>query len=241
MAAPAEATIQNLDGLWTMDYDLSADLDPILVLQGINWFVRKAISMATVTLDISQTVDAEDGKVHVDITQTLTGGLQGTSEHRVLDWQTRLHSDHIFGNLEGKSHLIGGVPDANGKARPAIEIQTSVADEQIVQFLNGEINSDGTPSDGWLVDPVDTEKPGVDDVDPAHGLWLQSWVKSLDVGYEWSAEQIWGFEEIQGERRYTRRLALASKEGQFILARFVYSYLGPRPTPDPAEDEFFPE
>ena len=146
--------------------------------------------MATVTLDISQTVDAEDGKVHVDITQTLTGGLQGTSEHRVLDWQTRLHSDHIFGNLEGKSHLIGGLLDANGKVRPTIDIQTTVADEQIAQFLNGEINSDGTPSDGWLVDAVDTEKPGLDGVDPAHGLWLQSWVKSLDVGYEWSAEQV---------------------------------------------------
>lgn len=146
--------------------------------------------MATVTLDISETVNAEDGKVHIDIGQTLTGGLQGTAEHRILDWQTRSHSDHIFGNLEGQSRFLGGSPDASGKVRPAVDAQTAVKDERIVQFLKGEINSDGEPAEGWLVEPVDTSKPGVDGANPAHGLWVQSWVKNLDAGYEWTGEQV---------------------------------------------------
>lgn len=39
--------------------------------------------------------------------------------------------------------------------------------------------------------------------------------------------QVWGFEEVEGERRYTRRICVA-KDGQYELARFVYSYTGPK-------------
>jgi len=105
MAAPPEITIKDLSGQWVMNKTLSDDTDAVLALQGIGWFTRKAISLATVTLHVKQ-YTAEDSIVHIDIEQTATGGIKGTSEHRTLDWTERSHTDHIFGNLTGKTRFL---------------------------------------------------------------------------------------------------------------------------------------
>jgi hypothetical protein len=39
----------------------------------------------------------QDGTEHIDIAQTLTGGIKGTTELRTLDWQERQHSDESHG------------------------------------------------------------------------------------------------------------------------------------------------
>lgn len=54
-------------------------------MQGISWFTRKAIALANLMLDIKQYRD-DDGVEHIDIVQTLTGGIKGTTENRTLDW-----------------------------------------------------------------------------------------------------------------------------------------------------------
>lgn len=63
--------------------------------------MRKAISFATVTLIIQEY--EKDGHTHIDIKQVATGGIQGTTENRALDWTWRDHKDGIFGSLRGKS------------------------------------------------------------------------------------------------------------------------------------------
>ena len=63
---------------------------------------RKAVSLATITLHVSQYKD-DDGITHIDIDQVLTGGINGTSEKRALNWEGREHSDHIFGEVIGKT------------------------------------------------------------------------------------------------------------------------------------------
>jgi hypothetical protein len=73
----------------------------VLTLQGIGWLTRKAIGIATVTLHVKQY--ETDGVTHIDIDQTATGGIKGTTELRVLNWSVREHEDHLFGKLEGKS------------------------------------------------------------------------------------------------------------------------------------------
>ncbi len=111
-------------------------------MQGVGWFLRKAISLATVTLHIKEytapasrpaspssspssdpsasppnhtgtsTASAEPQTVtHIDIDQTATGGLKGTTENRTLDWKPREHADYVFGKLEGKARWI----DLDGK------------------------------------------------------------------------------------------------------------------------------
>lgn len=66
---------------------------------------RKAILMATITLNIKHTKD-EAGVEHIVINQTLTGGIPGTTEERHLDWTERPHKDHIFGACLGKSRRV---------------------------------------------------------------------------------------------------------------------------------------
>ncbi len=63
---------------------------------------RKAISIATLYLDVSHFT--EDGIEQIVIDQTITGGIKGTKEHRRFDWVERPHEDHIFGPVLGKSN-----------------------------------------------------------------------------------------------------------------------------------------
>ncbi|CZR61253.1 uncharacterized protein PAC_11149 [Phialocephala subalpina] len=113
MAAPAEITLKDLTGVWVMNKTLSDDTDAILALQGIGWWTRKAIALATVTLHAKQYL-GDDGIVHIDIEQTATGGIKGTTELRILDWEKREHEDHVFGKLKGRSRWIdlSGVEDS---------------------------------------------------------------------------------------------------------------------------------
>ncbi|EHK98577.1 hypothetical protein M7I_5602 [Glarea lozoyensis 74030] len=104
MAAPAEVTLKDLTGNWVMNKTLSDDTDSVLALQGIGWWTRKAISLATVTLHVKQYT--EGNFTHVDIDQTATGGIKGTTENRTLDWEFRETQDHIFGNLKGRSRWL---------------------------------------------------------------------------------------------------------------------------------------
>ncbi len=124
MAAPAEMTTRDLSGKFIMvrspcrdrvcrsdgpshsqNKTLSDDSDEILRLQGVSWFTRKAIAMATLYLDIKHFKD-DSGIEHIDIDQTITGGIKGTNEHRILDWTERPHEDHVFGPVLSKSRRV---------------------------------------------------------------------------------------------------------------------------------------
>ena len=74
----------------------------MLELQGVSWLMRKAIQMSTISLSVKHYKD-DNGVEHIDIEQTLSGGIPGTSERRILDWIYREHEDHVFGALLGKS------------------------------------------------------------------------------------------------------------------------------------------
>ena len=120
MAAPPEKTVNDLSGKWTMvgasrcssrsradqaqNKTLSGDFDGILAFQGIGWLTRKAIGLATVTLHITQYT--KDGKVHIDIIQKVTGGINATPEFRIFDWQERPHKDGVFGDVKGRSRFV---------------------------------------------------------------------------------------------------------------------------------------
>lgn len=60
--------------------------------------------MATIYLSVKHFT--EDGAEHIDIEQTLTGGIKGTNEHRILDWTERSHEDHVFGPVLSKSRRV---------------------------------------------------------------------------------------------------------------------------------------
>ncbi|KAJ5217194.1 hypothetical protein N7468_010202 [Penicillium chermesinum] len=221
MAAPADATIKNLNGKWVMDSTLSDPSDSILALQGMSWFLRKALPYATVTLYVKEYPDSSDPKVyHIDVDQVITGGITGTKEARTLDWQERDHKDAIFGTVKGRSRFLRARKE-DGVARPAVEFCTKAGGEEdarLQKFLRGETLIDGSASQGFEIDAVG------DEFGEGEGLFLQNFVDNEES--KWTAEQIWGFEIINGERRHTRRVAV-TKNGKVEIARLVYSYEGP--------------
>lgn len=62
---------------------------------------------------------AEDGTTpKIDIDQLVSGGVKGSSEERVLDWQYRGHSDWLFGTVQGRSRyttLAAVLEEVKGK------------------------------------------------------------------------------------------------------------------------------
>ncbi|RPB14324.1 hypothetical protein P167DRAFT_534164 [Morchella conica CCBAS932] len=133
MAAPATTTMKDLTGKFWMNKTLSDDTDDVLTLQGISWWTRKGIALANLCLDIKHYRD-DDGVEHIDIVQTLTGGIQGTTELRTLDWTEREHEDHIFGKLRGKSRRVkpSGLDDDFLKKNFLPEVETDCAVESYV-------------------------------------------------------------------------------------------------------------
>ncbi|MCJ1402729.1 hypothetical protein MMC11_005950 [Xylographa trunciseda] len=184
MAAPADKTIKDLSGKWVMSKELSDDFDAILQMQGVGWMMRKIISMATITLTISEYIEEGTNLTHIDIQQVATGGISGTTEKRTLDWEFRDHTDGIFGAVRGKSRWVLLADVDQGPDR---------------EWL----------TKGWL--------------DESGGEHVQSHVVSRNAG--WTAEQIWGFEEIN-ETRYHTRHVVVRKEDDWKQARLVYNFQG---------------
>ncbi|KAI4123000.1 MAG: hypothetical protein LQ338_005508 [Usnochroma carphineum] len=144
--------------------------------QGVSWFMRRAIALATITLTVSEYTD-DDGHTHIDISQVATGGITST-EDRTLDWEFRDHTDRIFGDVKGKSRWV----------------------------RLGDVDDD------------DFLKTGYDDMKGEH---VQSYVESKGGG--WTADQVWGFEMIDGKRYHVRHVVVR-KGDDWKLARLVYDY-----------------
>lgn len=160
---------------------LSDSADPALALQGIGWLTRKAIGLATITLSIKEHED--DAKLtHIDIQQTATGGLKGTSENRTLDNTWREHSDWLFGKVRGRTRWLSSLselPDPND------------------EFLKSD----------WEAGTTE---------------WVFAYVESLDAG--WTASQTWGFQVVNGERRYARNVVVL-KGQERAEVRMIYDYV----------------
>ncbi|KAJ5768951.1 hypothetical protein N7520_003510 [Penicillium odoratum] len=128
---------------------------------GISWIIRKTIGLATVYLDISiydtECSETSASSMNIDVLQTATGGLAGTTERRRLDWKMQIHTDYIFGELSCWSQLVGGARDEEGNMRPEFVVQKRVNDERVVEFLKGVTMHDGTRSDGFMIDMKSAE------------------------------------------------------------------------------------
>ncbi|KAK8219715.1 hypothetical protein M8818_000689 [Zalaria obscura] len=72
-------------------------------MQGVSWFVRRAISYSTIVLHVKEYADDSE-HVHIDIEQV--SSFATTNEERTLDWQFRDHDDRIFGKVRGKTRFV---------------------------------------------------------------------------------------------------------------------------------------
>ncbi|KAI0734499.1 hypothetical protein C8Q72DRAFT_806515 [Fomitopsis betulina] len=61
-----------------------------------------------------------------------------------------------------------------------------------------------------------------------HGLvFTRAESKAEENGVNWQADQTWGFEVINGERRYVRHVSFQGPKGEKLNLRLVYDYKGP--------------
>jgi hypothetical protein len=78
----------------------------MLAIQGLPWVLRKTIALATVTLHVKQYTSDSDEKVHIDIDQFVTGGINAGPENRTLDWVEHGKKDYIFGDVKGRNRFV---------------------------------------------------------------------------------------------------------------------------------------
>ena len=159
--------------------------------------------MASIYLDVNHYKD-DQGVERIDIVQTLTGGMSGTTENRTLDWTEREHEDHLFGPVLSKSRRA---------ALDEIEREWLKKDWLNESFVDGQIINTTAKSN--------TAKSGK--------TWLSEQVniparlERFDVSLT-SASQVWGLEQVNGEKRYTRHVYFEGPKGEVITVRLVYDY-----------------
>ncbi|KAJ5164382.1 uncharacterized protein N7500_006212 [Penicillium coprophilum] len=216
MAAPQVITIENLNGHWVLNKDLSSEADPVLKLQKVPWLLRKAFKFATIYIQVTQyetPSETTQPSTNIDFLQTATAGLAETKEERVLDWKISDHEDYFFGQVHAQSELVHGVTDTDGIARPGFELKTANANREIEKYLRGEVEADGRKSGGFIVE--DSMAEG--------GLWVHTFERNDKSG--WTAEQIWGFEMFGGERYFSRRVVVMTTKGEYMCGRIVFDFV----------------
>jgi hypothetical protein len=156
--------------------------------------------MFTLTLVVKHYTD-EGSLEHIDIEQTLSGGISGTNEERILDWEERSQYNDVFGAVIGQSKRtkVGEVDD---------------------EFLKSGWTEDAV-EDGLIlaVARSDTAKSGME--------WTAEQVRLYRlVILVPHILQTWGFEVLNDERRYARHVKFTSsnkKDGP-IFKHLYYDY-----------------
>ncbi|KGO77679.1 Calycin [Penicillium italicum] len=138
MAAPASKTVQDLNGSWAVNDNLSESSAEILKVQGVNWLTRKVVAAANVTLIISQRKD-ENGNILLDIENKPSGGLPATQEKRILNWEPVELKHGLFGNIRGRSRICKLADLDDEYLRQGWEGST----EEVMQFKTEHLDSKG--------------------------------------------------------------------------------------------------
>ncbi|GFF93500.1 hypothetical protein IFM53868_07210 [Aspergillus udagawae] len=155
----------------------------------------------------------------IAISQSTNANLGGTTESRYLDWLEYPQEDHIFGKTVVQSRFIGNSTQA--RPVPCVETRAEIKDPNIGKFLRAEIDENCMPYDGFLVEKAQATEPHEGRTD---GLWIQVVIRSQEP--KWIAEQVWGFEMIDGQRRYVRRIVMTDTKGNYRMGRLVYTFVG---------------
>ncbi|KAF1941607.1 hypothetical protein EJ02DRAFT_434642 [Clathrospora elynae] len=198
MAAPASVDTKNLHGKWLMNRSLSDAIDPVLSLQGIGWLTRKAIGAATVTQHIRQsTKTGENGQTATEI--CIDQFLTGGLKGNNETFTLDWH-------YRGHSDWIFG--NVQGRSRLST-LAKLLGESKGKGFVEEDANH---LAEGWL---KETEE----------GEIIEAFADN--DGGKWTGWQVWGFADVGGERKLTRRFAVRRKDkDQVVRIRLVYDYLG---------------
>ncbi|KAH7399311.1 hypothetical protein BKA66DRAFT_545475 [Pyrenochaeta sp. MPI-SDFR-AT-0127] len=198
MAAPATIDIKNLQGKWILNKSLSDSPDPVLALQGVGWLTRKALGAATVTQHLKQSpTTGEDGQPTTHI--EIDQLVTGGLKGST---EKRTLDWQYRGHTDWLFGTLQGRSRYNTLKAVLEESKGQGAVEEDAKFL----------VEGWL---KETEE----------GEVVESYVDN--EGNKWTGWQLWGFAEINNERRLTRRFAIRRKDkDEVVRIRLTYDYAG---------------
>jgi hypothetical protein len=126
----------------------------------------------------------------------------GSTEKMALDWSTWEKKDILLGHYRGKMGWCTAAElstEENGGAR----------------FLRGLMLKDGDGNNGGWCDDGEAGE--------AERRHIRMLLESSKDG--WVAEHVWGFEMVDGQRCYTRRI-VGRKGDRVEMARLVYDFVG---------------
>lgn len=156
---------------------LSSPVNPTnLSQQGVGWLTRKGIGAATLTLTFESSV-SDTQTTTITMRQTLTGGIAGSTEERIMDWTERERANHIYGNVQTRSQLVKGVKSDDGAFRPDLTLQSNSDNESIKQEIKNFLQA-GQP---YLA-------PGQDGDAEVPDLFIHDFGRNENGG--WTAEQV---------------------------------------------------
>ncbi|KAK6542618.1 hypothetical protein TWF694_006562 [Orbilia ellipsospora] len=164
----------------------TSEYDEILIGQGVGWVTRKTLTRATVTLYITDPPplpSSPSGVESFEISKSITGGMKGTTENRVLDNIERGPlNDPLLGDIVNKSKRLSKTDlMAFNYAFNNLFLWEGLEDESFA--YNGGI----ILSEDWS--------------------WTQTAVR------KWRTVQVWGIIVINGDRKLINRVCFTDGEG----------------------------
>jgi hypothetical protein len=167
-------------------------------LQGVGWLTRKAIGLATVTQ-------------HISHTSTTGGDGQPVTQIDIEQFATggvKGSSEKRTLDWQYRGHSDWLFGTLQGRTRyntlKAIleENKGKGVEEEDAKYL----------AEGWLKESEE-------------GEIVESFVDN--DGAKWTGWQVWGFAEINGERKHTRRFAIRRKDkDEVVRVRLTYDWVG---------------
>lgn len=200
---PASVTLHDLSGTWQMDKTRSTGLEPAMQVQGMSWFLRKAIGVAVVTLSVKHTdptISAESKGTGVPMTVT---------EDMTLDWTIRDKKLPIFGAVRSRckrdTYPLAAGTEVATIAACDLDDADCAADADDLAWLG----------EGWLPD---------EGADAATRTLIEVQTRGTDA--PWVSHQAWGFQLVEGQRTHVRKI-LVWKGQEKARAFTLYEYKGP--------------
>ena len=159
------------------------------------------------TLSIKHDSD-DSGVERVEVVNTLTGGIPGNTELSVLDWTSRLHEDHVFGKVLGKSKRVDSPNAIEGPfLKEGWDTSQGEREDGVLSFYDESVGE----SRRWIAEQVRRLCTALESLQGRSHIHL-------------SPSKVWGFAELNGERRHVRRIRMTGADMKARYFRLVYDY-----------------
>lgn len=108
--------------------------------------------MGTVTLAVKHGKKDDDGILveTINIGQTISGGIPGTAENRILNWKERDNEDHLFGAVKGRSRRVK-LDDLENDWLKNGWLPDTIENGAIQSYVQSNTEKSGTD---WIVEQV---------------------------------------------------------------------------------------